>query len=64
MSIIDGLNLLSEKVTKLLEELHNVKTENDELKKKLTVLEDENNNLRQEHNEIKERIEELINKIP
>ena len=64
MSIVDGLNLLNEKITKLLDDLNNLTIQKEELDKKVEVLESENNNLRQERDEIKKRIEELINKIP
>jgi FtsZ-binding cell division protein ZapB len=64
MSIVDGLNLLNEKITRLLEDVKNLTTQKDELDKRLTILESENNNLRQERDEIKKKIEELINKIP
>ncbi len=64
MSIVDGLNLLNEKITKLLEDVKNLSSQKDELDKRLAILESENNNLRQERDEIKNKIEELINKIP
>ena len=64
MSIVDGLNLLNEKITKLLEDVKSLSSQKDELDKRLAILESENNNLRQERDEIKKKIEELINKIP
>lgn len=64
MSIVDGLNLLNEKIIKLLDDFRNLTVQKEELDKKVEALETENNNLRQERDEIKKRIEELINKIP
>jgi FtsZ-binding cell division protein ZapB len=64
MSIVDGLNLLNEKIIKLLDDFKNLMLQKEDLDKRVSALENENNNLRQERDEIKKRIEELINKIP